>query len=97
MLNRFLCSTYRAVLAAHPPCFREEFGDEMALIFEESLATRSAAAFPLLADGVISAVRQWFLGYRMWGAAIAAGSWFAFFVELLGLLARRGFHNHLSH
>jgi hypothetical protein len=90
MLNKLLQAVYRTLLSAHPPSFRDEFGDEMLLIFEESTAGRGAAAAPLLADCLVSALRQWFVGYQVWKPALAMGYWFAFLMFLLSLLAHRG-------
>jgi hypothetical protein len=90
MLNKLLRAAYRTLLSVHPPSFRDEFGDEMLLIFEESTASRRAAAAPLLADCLVSALRQWFIGYQVWKPALAMCYWFAFLTLLIGLLARRG-------
>jgi len=89
MLNKLLCAVYRTLLSVHPPSFRDEFGDEMLLIFEESTAGRRAGAVPLLADCFVSALRQWFIGYEVWKPALAMGYWFVFFVYIVTILARR--------
>ena len=89
MFNKLLRAAYRTLLSLHPPSFRDEFGDEMLLIFEESTADRRAA-IPLLADCLVSALRQWFIGYEAWKPALVMGYWFAFLMLIIGLLARRG-------
>ena len=95
MLDKLLRNVYRMLLWAHPSTFRDEFGDEMLLIFDEltveaSAAGRRAAAVPLLADCLVSVLRQWFIDYQIWKPVFALGYWFAFLMVLLGLLARRG-------
>lgn len=47
---------YRCLVRLHPCAFREQFGDEMTWIFEEAAETHGALR--LLADGVISLLRQ---------------------------------------
>jgi hypothetical protein len=88
MFYRMLCSFYRALLSMHPPSFRDEFGDEMLLIFEESTAAGRAGAAPLLADCLVSALRQWFVGYQVWKPALAMGYWFVFFLYIVTMLAQ---------
>jgi hypothetical protein len=61
---------YRAVIALHPPNFRDRHGDEMVCIFDES-GTREARN--LLADGVISLARQWLLHSGAWKLAAGFG------------------------
>jgi len=55
---------YRWVLHAHPPYFRQRFGDEMQFIFD--CAESPGAEVGLIVDGVISLVRQWSLRPRFW-------------------------------
>ena len=62
-------SLYRSLLWLHPPAFRREFGGEMLWIFDEAAATEGASR--LLADGVISLVRQWLVGCGAWKVMIA--------------------------
>jgi len=50
---------YCFVVFAHPASFRRRFGDEMLSIFDQSEGKLSRAG--LLADGVISLLRQWVL------------------------------------
>lgn len=50
---------YRCVVYLHPPAFRRRFTDEMLSIFDDTPGT--AAALSLLADGLVSLVRQWVL------------------------------------
>jgi hypothetical protein len=97
MFDKMLRAAYRTLLVAHPPSFREEFGGEMLLIFEETTADRPALAMALLADCLVSALRQWFIGYQVWKLAFAMGYWLAFLVLILGLLARRGLAGPLPH
>jgi hypothetical protein len=47
---------YRCLLRLHPPGFRRRFGDEMLSIFDQ--AAGKAAAFKLLADGLLSLAQQ---------------------------------------
>jgi hypothetical protein len=64
---------YRALIALHPPLFRERFGDEMLCVFDEAGRDRTARLF---ADGVLSLLRQWLLRSNLWkmaaGAAISS-------------------------
>jgi hypothetical protein len=50
---------YRFVVLAHPARFRRRFGDEMLSIFDQSEGKLSRVR--LLADGVMSLLRQWAL------------------------------------
>jgi hypothetical protein len=79
---------YRAVLRLHPPAFREQFGDEMLWIFDE---TSGSGALPLLTDACLSLLRQWLIGYEAWKVMPAVFYWLASLTFLIGLLARRGF------
>ncbi|HEX4139228.1 MAG TPA: hypothetical protein VHY09_02705 [Candidatus Methylacidiphilales bacterium] len=64
---------YRALIALHPPRFRDRFGDEMLCVFDESGRGRTVRLF---ADGVLSLLRQWLLRSNLWkmaaGAAISS-------------------------
>lgn len=64
---------YRLLLWSHPRRFREQFGDEMLSIFEDAGRESGTA---LLADGVISLLRQRIVRSNLWklacGAAISA-------------------------
>lgn len=60
---------YRFLLRLHPADFRNRFSDEMLCVFDE-LASERSVRF-LVADGVRSLGRQWFLGFGLWKAAIA--------------------------
>jgi hypothetical protein len=55
---------YRWVLRAHPPYFRERFGDEMQSIFD--CAQSPGAEVGLFVDGVLSLLRQWSLRPQFW-------------------------------
>jgi hypothetical protein len=59
---------YRGLLWLHPPAFRREFAGEMLWIFEEA-APQGVA--PLLADGLLSLLRQWLLRSEQWKWAVA--------------------------
>jgi hypothetical protein len=54
---------YIWLLRLHPPGFRERFTEEMLCIFDQTVASQAGkkrhAASRLLADGVVSLVRQW--------------------------------------
>jgi hypothetical protein len=50
---------YRFVVLAHPASFRRRFGEEMLSIFDQSEGKLSRVG--LLADGVMSLLRQWAL------------------------------------
>ena len=52
---------YRSIVALHPPAFRQQFGAEMELIFDES-----GRQPRLLWDVLFSLIRQWFLRRRIW-------------------------------
>lgn len=84
-----LSALYRLLLTLHPASFRDEFGGEMQLIFEETAST-PARACQLLADCTVSLLRQWLIGYQAWKLIMGLSYWFAFFVLLIGLLAHRG-------
>jgi hypothetical protein len=75
-MKRFV---YSLLVRSHPRRFREQFGDEMLSIFDE-VAPESSAA--LIADGVLSLLRQRIVRSNLWkvacGAAISAvviGAW----------------------
>ncbi|HLK03791.1 MAG TPA: hypothetical protein VKT53_05060 [Candidatus Acidoferrum sp.] len=64
---------YRLLISLHPRNFRERFGGEMDLIFEE--AANSWGAVTSLFDAAASLLRQWFLRPAIWkwvGASIGA-------------------------
>jgi hypothetical protein len=50
---------YHFVVLAHPASFRQRFGEEMLSIFDQSEGKLSRVG--LLADGVVSLLRQWAL------------------------------------
>jgi hypothetical protein len=62
-MRRFL---YRALIALHPPCFRERFGDEMMCVFDEAGRERTVRLF---ADGALSLLRQRLLRSNLWKMA----------------------------
>lgn len=76
---RFL---YNATLRAHPPYFRQRFSDEMQAIFDH--ANGDLAKARLLADAMLSLVRQWTLRPQFWEepAPIAAEGGTALFSSL---------------
>jgi hypothetical protein len=55
---------YRCVLHLHPPAFRQRFGDEMLLIFDQQ--QRALGALRLLVDALVSLGRQWILRPEFW-------------------------------
>jgi hypothetical protein len=61
---------YRRVLDAHPPYFRQRFGEEMLAIFDEAETNWGAAR--LFADAIVSLVRQWTLRPQFWAERAAA-------------------------
>jgi hypothetical protein len=64
---------YRWVLRAHPPYFRERFGDEMQSIFDR--AESPGAEVGLFVDAVLSLMRQWSLRPQFWEQPnLAAGA-----------------------
>ena len=65
-MRKFL---YRALIALHPPRFRERFGDEMLCVFDEAGRDRTPRLF---ADGVLSFLRQWLLRSNLWKMAAGA-------------------------
>jgi hypothetical protein len=60
---------YRALIALHPPRFRERFGDEMMCVFDEAGPDRTVRLF---ADGALSLLRQWLLRSNLWKMAAGA-------------------------
>ena len=60
---------YRAVVWLHPLSFRDQFGDEMLCIFDE---TEPVGALALLVDGSLSVFRQWLLRSGAWKMALGA-------------------------
>ena len=81
-------SLYRALLFLHPPAFREQFGEEMLWIFDE---TSAAGSLTLLSDGFLSLLRQWVVGYEVWKVAPVVVYWLVQLTLIVGILARRGF------
>jgi hypothetical protein len=67
---------YSWVLRAHPPYFRQRFGDEMQSIFD--CAESPGMEVGLFVDAVLSLLRQWSLRPRFWEQpnlqAVAEGS-----------------------
>jgi Peptidase family S41 len=55
---------YRCILRLHPPGFRQRFADEMLSIFDHSEGAPAGAK--LLADALLSLVRQWTLRPEFW-------------------------------
>jgi hypothetical protein len=55
---------YRWVLRAHPPYFRQRFGDEMQSIFD--CAQSPGEEIGLFVDAVLSLLRQWSLRPQFW-------------------------------
>lgn len=65
---RFL---YRGLLGLHPPAFRLRFADEMQSIFDQ--VTERSARVRLLADGLVSLLRQWSLRPEFWHEFTSGG------------------------
>jgi hypothetical protein len=67
---------YRWVLRAHPPYFRQRFGDEMQSIFD--CAQSPGEEVGLFVDAALSLLRQWSLRPQFWEqpnlAAVADGT-----------------------
>jgi hypothetical protein len=93
---------YRALIALHPPRFRQRFGDEMLCVFDEAGRGRTARLF---ADGALSLLRQWLLRSNLWkiaaGAAISALLLFAWGYAVAGsanswLIRGREWHDRLT-
>jgi hypothetical protein len=63
---------YRLTLCAHPPCFRRRFAEEMQSIFDE--ADSGLAEAGLLADAILSLLRQWSLRPQFWEESPLAGA-----------------------
>jgi hypothetical protein len=61
MMLRFI---YRGVLRAHPSWFRRRFADEMLSIFDQTQGPLAAGR--VIADGMISLLRQWTLRPEFW-------------------------------
>ncbi|MGA9885748.1 MAG: hypothetical protein WBQ34_18680 [Candidatus Acidiferrales bacterium] len=70
MTSRFI---YRILICLHPSNFREQHGDEMLCIFDESAPLDTSR---LLADASLSLARQWFFHSAWWkfaaGAAVSS-------------------------
>lgn len=60
---------YRCLILLHPSWFKDQFGDEMLCIFDESPQRET---LPLLGDGLVSLIRQWLLRSRVWKFAAGA-------------------------
>jgi len=60
---------YRCLLRLHPPYFRHRFSQEMLSIFDQQEGTLAVAK--LLADGVLSLLRQWVLRPAFWEEPVA--------------------------
>jgi hypothetical protein len=59
-----LRSLYQLLLRGHPPYFRQRFAEEMQSIFDQAESRPVAAG--LLADAVLSLLRQWSLRPQFW-------------------------------
>jgi hypothetical protein len=62
-------SLYRCLLWLHPPAFRQRFAEEMLWIFDE---TAKPGGTRLLADGLVSLLRQWVARSAIWRPFAAA-------------------------
>lgn len=80
---------YCLFIRLHPRDFRERFGDEMELIFEE--AASSWGAVELLLDAIASLLRQWILRPAVWKwAAATLGGAISVFCGFGGFLTWAG-------
>jgi hypothetical protein len=59
---------YRCLLRLHPPYFRQRFSPEMLSIFDQQKGFLAVAR--LMADGVLSLLRQWALRPAFWDAPL---------------------------
>jgi hypothetical protein len=75
---------YQCILQLHPPDFREQFAGEMLWIFDESAA--SEGVLRLFADGLVSLVRQWVIGYGAWKVPVAALGGFLHMATAMSLI-----------
>ena len=60
---------YRSLLRLHPAPFRRQFAAEMLWIFDE---TSAQGSLPLVADGLLSLLRQWIWRNGAWKLAAGA-------------------------
>lgn len=60
---------YSLLVRLHPLAFRERFGPEMLLIFEE--AGNGWGGGSLLVDATVSLLRQWLIRSDLWKWAVA--------------------------
>ena len=80
---------YRVLVRMHPHEFRNRFGDEMELIFEEAADSWGEAV--LLLDAARSLSRQWFLRPTVWKwTAATLGGVISLFFGFGGFLTWRG-------
>jgi hypothetical protein len=80
---------YRILIRMHPREFRERFGDEMELIFEEAASV--CGKTELFFDAAVSLHRQWFLRPVAWKwAAATLGGMLSLFCGFGGFLTWAG-------
>jgi hypothetical protein len=84
---RFL---YRSLLRLHPASFRDQFAAEMLWIFDQAPGGFAGA---LLADGLVSLVRQWVLRAGVWKIAASSLSSFALITAMLAMAAFPAHHS----
>lgn len=85
---------YGFLIRLHPAEFRERFGDEMELIFEEAAGIYGETA--LLLDAALSLGRQWFLRPAAWKWVLATlGGVISLFFGFGGFLTWAGIWNAL--
>jgi hypothetical protein len=60
---------YKALLALHPPSFRNAYAGEMLWIFDQ---VHREQCVPLFADGCVSLARQWACRTNIWTVPTAA-------------------------
>jgi len=68
---RYARHVYRLLLVLHPRAFRERFAQEMLWVFDQSALETGAQH--LIADGMMSAVKQWMSDDAMPRRATATG------------------------
>ena len=80
---------YHVLIRLHPAEFRNRFGDEMELIFEEG--ANSVGTAVLVVDAARSLCRQWFCGPTAWKwAAATLGGAISLFFGFGGFLTWSG-------
>lgn len=80
---------YSFLIRMHPYEFRERFGDEMQLIFEEGGEAYGKPA--LLLEAILSLGRQWLCRTQLWKWPVAVlGGMISLFIGFGGFITWRG-------